>query len=337
MARLFFVLLVVAIGAAAGVGWYVWRDLHTPVAPPAPEILIAVQPGASFRSVAEQLHRAGLVRWPLAFAVWARYRGLDRTVRSGQYRLSTPHSPVELLERLQSPAPELHWVTIPEGYGARQIAEELERAGFGGRDAFQCVMQDPRFLRSLDLPASGVEGYLFPDTYAFARAMTPEDILRAMVARFRESSAALTEARIAAGLTEAEMVTLASLVEKETGRPEERSLIAGVFQNRLRRGMLLQCDPTVVYALGDAYTGRLTRTDLTYPSPYNTYRHAGLPPGPIASPGLAALEAAVRPADTKALYFVSRNDGSHEFSRTLAQHNRAVARYRRLRRGSGRN
>jgi UPF0755 protein len=190
------------------------------------------------------------------------------------------------------------------------------------------VIEDARLLQAYGLPATGVEGYLFPDTYAFEWAMTPDAVVRAMLDRFREQSADLAERRMAAGLTEGEMVTLASVIEKETGRAEERALISGVFHNRLRDGMLLQSDPTVLYALGTP-GGRLTRADLAHPSPYNTYVHPGLPLGPIANPGRAALEAAIEPLSTDALYFVSRNDGSHEFSRSLDEHNRAVRRFQR--------
>lgn len=311
---------------AALLGWSIWRDLRAPVTPPAGGVTVSVPVGASFRSTAEQLHRAGVLRHPRLLSLWARYRQLDRRVQSGDYRIAQPVTPLQLLDLLQSPSRALHWVTIPEGYTAKQIGAALERGGFGGRDAFRCAMQDARLQRELDLPATGVEGFLFPDTYGLTWATEPAAIIRAMVARFREQSASLVELRMAAGLTETEMVTLASLIEKETGRAEERALIAGVFHNRLRLGMLLQSDPTVVYGL-EKFGRRLTRTDLAHRSPYNTYVRTGLPPGPIANPGRAALQAAVAPTATDALYFVSRNDGTHEFSANLGDHNRAVRRY----------
>lgn len=330
MRRLLYVLLVLSVGiaVAAGAAWYGWRALNTPVRPPGGEIVVSIQPGASFRSVAQQLHRAGILRHPVLLVAWAQFIGADRSVRSGEYRVDNAVSPCQLLEMLQSPSRALRWVTIPEGFTADQIADLLEQKKFGGRDVFVAAMRDPSLLSELDLPASGVEGYLFPDTYAWEWATEPEEIVRAMLRRFRQESARLREQRIAAGLTEHEMVTLASVIERETAKEEERPLISGVFHNRLRIGMPLQSDPTVLYSLGRT-SGRLRRSDLENPSPYNTYVRRGLPPGPIANPGRAALRAAIAPEETAALYFVSRNDGSHQFSDSLAEHNRAVNRYQR--------
>lgn len=335
MRRLLYVLLVlVGIGAAAAGGaWYTWRVLNTPVRPPGEGVVVSIPRGAPFRSVTQQLHRAGILRYPNLLAAWARVAGADRRVRSGEYRVTEAISPVQLLELLQSPSRTLRWVTIPEGLTAGQIADLLEEKQFGGRDVFVAAMRDPALLTELALPASGVEGYLFPDTYAWEWAMEPHEIVRAMLSRFQEESADLREQRIAAGLTEHEMVTLASVIERETGKDEERPLISGVFHNRLRLGMPLQSDPTVLYSLGRT-GGRLRRADLENPSPYNTYVRRGLPPGPIANPGSAALRAAIAPQETGALYFVSRNDGSHQFSDSLAEHNRAVNRYQRRKRRS---
>ncbi len=326
-------LLVLAAGAVMLVGGGVaWRALHTPVAVPAMGAVVFVPPGSSFRAVAERLHRAGVIRCPLLLTAWARYRGLDRSVRRGEYHFSQALSAVQVLDVLQSPSETVRWLTVPEGLTAEQIAALLEEQGFGGSDVFRCVMTDAALLREFDLPATGIEGYLFPDTYALEWTMEPAAIIRAMLARFREESAALAEQRAAAGLTEAEMVTLASVVEKETGLSDERALISGVFHNRLRLGMRLQSDPTVIYGRGES-RGPLTRAELNNPTPYNTYLYQGLPPGPIANPGRAALQAATAPAETQALYFVSRNDGSHEFSDSLEAHNRAVRRHQRGRAG----
>jgi UPF0755 protein len=334
MRRLLYLLLVlIGVGAAvAGGAWYSWRALNTPVRPPGSGVVVSIQRGAPFRSVAQQLRRAGILRHPILLATWAQFIGADRSVRSGEYRVAEAVSPLQLLELLQSPSRALRWVTIPEGFTVDQIADLLEEKKFGGRDVFVAAMQDASLLTELELPASGVEGYLFPDTYAWEWAMEPGEIVRAMLSRFQQESAALREARIAAGLTEHEMVTLASVIERETGKDEERPLISGVFHNRLRIGMPLQSDPTVLYSLGRT-AGRLRRADLANPSPYNTYVRRGLPPGPIANPGSAALRAAIAPAQTAALYFVSRNDGSHQFSDSLAEHNRAVNLYQRRKGG----
>jgi UPF0755 protein len=194
------------------------------------------------------------------------------------------------------------------------------------------LAQDPDFLVEQDLPSSGLEGYLFPDTYAFAWSTPPEEILRTMVGRFRDQAAALRARRIDAGMSEQDMVILGSLIEKETGAAQERAMVSAVFHNRLRNGMLLQSDPTTVYGHEDGAVP--TAADLDADTPYNTYRNPGLPPGPICNPGRSALEAALAPAAVSYLYFVSRNDGTHEFSTTLDEHHRAVVRFRGRNRGS---
>ena len=311
------------VGAAAA-GVWAWRALHT-TAPLGPSgAIVFVPPGEPFRAVATRLYNAGVLRHPLLLTAWARSRGLDRAVRSGEYRFTQPLSPIAVLEVLQSRADSARLVTIPEGLTAEQIAAVLEEQGYGGRDVFRCAMEDLHLLQEFGLPATGVEGYLFPDTYAFSSMAEPGDIVRAMVTRFRQESAALAARRAAAGLSEVEMVTLASVIEKETGQADERKLISGVFHNRLRLGMPLQSDPTVLYVRSEPRRP-ITHADLADPSPYNTYVHRGLPPGPIANPGRAALEAAIDPSATSALYFVSRNDGWHEFSDTLDAHNRPCA------------
>jgi UPF0755 protein len=320
-------LIAVASVAIAGAGAvWAWRMLHTPVPLGPSGTVVFVPPGEPFRSVAARLSSAGVVRHPILLTAWARFHGLDRSVRSGEYRFTEPLSPVAVLEALQSRAGTERSVTIPEGLTAAQVAALLEENGYGGRDVFGCVMADIRLLQEFELPATGVEGFLFPDTYVFASLAAPTDIVRAMLARYRQESAALAARRTAAGLSEVEMVTLASVIEKETGQADERKLISGVFHNRLRIGMPLQSDPTVLYGRNEG-RGPITRADLDDRSPYNTYVHRGLPPGPIANPGRAALEAALDPAATRALYFVSRNDGSHEFSDSLEAHNRAVRQF----------
>jgi len=324
-------LFLLAVAACSAAAWYGWHQLYD-VVDAVPGTVISVAPGASLRSVAYDLRRIGLVRHPPLFVAWGRFQGAERRIRPGTYRIDGPISAVDILDMLRrGPGPESRWVTIPEGYTARQIAAALEEKGFARSDVFERVMRDPDLLAALVLPASGVEGYLFPDTYSFPLSTDPADIVRAMVRRFRQVSGELTGLRRKSGLGEEEMVILASVIEKETGKAEERPLISGVFHNRLRRGMLLQSDPTVIYGLRQ-FDGNLTRAHLADDSPYNTYRYPGLPPGPIANPGRAALRAAVDPAPTRALYFVARNDGSHEFSESLRQHNRAVWRYQKSRR-----
>ena len=330
--RLLAIAVVFALICGAFAGYAAWRVgswLETRVNPAALPVIVVVPPGASFRQVVGRLERAGLIDDPLLMRLWARLRGLDRGVRSGEFLFDRALTPAEVLAKLHRSESFTRRVTIPEGFTARQIREELEGAGLGGRDAFRCAMEDPALLAEYGLPATGVEGYLFPDTYDFVPGTPPEQVVRRMLDRFREVSAGLAERRLAAGMSEEEMVILASVVEKETGAEGERARVSGVFHNRLRKGMKLQSDPTIIYGRDGNWRKPITKSDLANPHPYNTYAHTGLPPGPIANPGKAALAAAVDPAETDAIFFVSRNDGTHVFSRTLREHNRAVQKFQR--------
>ncbi len=325
-------LLVALAGALAGYGaWRLQVWLHTPVGPENLPVAVVVRPGATFRQIAERLHRAGIIDEPVWMRMWARYQGADRGVRSGEFVFRRAMTPLEVLEKLHTSESRAQRVTVAEGLTARQIAEVLERAGLGGRDVYECLMRAPDLLAEYDLPASGIEGYLFPDTYDFELGTDPGAVVRRMLDRFRAVSAELADRRRAAGMSEAEMVILASVVEKETGSGGERARVAGVFYNRLRRGMKLQSDPTIIYGRDGDWRKPILKSDITNPHLYNTYVHGGLPPGPIANPGRAALEAAIVPEPTDALFFVSRNDGTHVFSRTLREHNRAVNQYQRRR------
>ena len=218
-------------------------------------------------------------------------------------------------------------VTIPEGFSVNQIADLLEEKRLVNREVFIQATEDPAFIRTLSVPHQRLEGYLFPDTYHFTRHLKPETMIKAMVLRWKQTVSGEYEARAKElGMPMHQVLTLASVIEKETARPRERPLISGVFYNRLRRNIPLQSDPTVIYDLHQ-FDGDLRKADLSIESPYNTYVVVGLPPGPIANPGKAAIHAALYPASTDYLYFVSRNDGSHAFSTTLAEHNQAVQKY----------
>jgi UPF0755 protein len=323
-ARIRGLVLAAALGAAVVAVAYVSRSSVFP----ANGAVVVVREGDSVRDIAERLHQAGVVRHPLLFRVWARARGLDRSLQPGEYRFAAPPPMGDVLRALAAGdgRPE---VTIPEGLTVRDVAFLLAREGYGAAESFLCLADDSDFLLAVGVPGPRLEGYLFPDTYRFATSMSPGEILGTMVRRFHERFDATRHRRAAArDLGIDEVVTLASIVEKESARADERPLIAAVFYNRLRRGIPLQSDPTVIYGLPD-FQGNLTREHLANPSPYNTYVVPGLPPGPIANPGLAAIDAVLSPADAPYLYFVSRNDGSHVFSVTLAEHNRAVARYQR--------
>jgi len=292
------------------------------------EELFVIQQGRSLRGIAEDLENRRLVKSKTLFILWTRIMGYSKEIKSGEYLLSAAMAPVAILEKLRRGRILTHAVTIPEGATLAQIAELLHERELAQRDIFLSLTQDPKVVQKYALPGPGLEGYLFPDTYHFARGLPPSRIIDAMVNRFRQVTAPLEEEAAGTGMTMEEIVILASIVEKETGHPDERPLVASVFLNRLERGMRLQSDPTVIYGL-ESFEGRLRRKHLQEKTPYNTYVIRGLTPGPICNPGLESIKAVFSPAKTEYLYFVSRNDGSHHFSRTLAEHNRAVDKYQR--------
>jgi UPF0755 protein len=304
------------------------RHLSSPADREGESGLFVVREGWSLDEVSTELERRGLIRSRSIFRLLGRVRDAGRRIRAGEYRLGPHMTPRQILDMLTRGAVISHPVTIPEGYTAEQIADTLEREGLTTRESFMVLFRDQGLLAAHDLPGPTLEGYLYPDTYQFARGVSSRSIAETMIRRFREVMEPLEPKVAESGLSLQEVVTLASIVEKETGRAEERALIASVFLNRLERGMRLDSDPTVIYGI-DGFDGNLTRKHLRTPTPYNTYRMRGLPPGPIANPGAAAIRAVLEPAESDFLYFVSRNDGSHQFSRTLSEHNRAVRTYQK--------
>ncbi len=322
-------LLALVLAGLAAVVAVTLRLLTAPLPPPG--AVLVVREGDTLAAVAARLERAGVIRSALLFRLRARVAGRDRQLQPGEYRFAEPLDTHQLLELLASGGPRRE-VTIPEGFTVRDVAALLERDGYGSGASFLCVAEDPEFFLAAGVPGPQLEGFLFPDTYRLTPVMSPSEILALMVRRFHERFDAERYRRAAArGMTVNEVLTLASIVEKESALASERPVIAGVFYNRLHAGMPLQSDPTVIYAIPN-FNGDLTRADLVRPSAYNTYVVAGLPPGPIANPGLAAIDAVLAPAETPYLYFVSKNDGSHVFAATLAEHNRNVARYQKSRR-----
>lgn len=300
--------------------------LYTPLPPP-PGTTVVIRHGESFTRVAEQLTAAGVVAGVRPLRLLARLRGDTGRVQAGTYAFSTPATPGAVLDRLVAGDVVRVTVTIPEGWTLREIAARLDEKGLADRAQVLRLGSDPGLLAAFDLPGPTLEGYLFPETYSLAAGTPPRQILKTMVDEFhRRLTPDLAAAARARGLNVKQLVTLASIVQKEAGNEAEMPLIAAVFFNRLQRHMRLQSDPTVIYGIPD-FDGNLTRADLERRTPYNTYRIAGLPPGPIANPGSAALAATAHPAAVDYLYFVSRGDGSHAFSATLAEHNRAVRRY----------
>ncbi len=300
--------------------------LRRPIAPPQPtEIEIAS--GSSFNSVAHLLATKKIISRPLYFKLLARHQQVHGAIQAGRYLFEQTARPAEVLTRLVAGDVIRHTLTIPEGLTLKQIADRVEEQGFGSADRFMDLARESRFLKMIDAEISSLEGYLFPETYLLDKNIGEQRLLRAMITEFNKR--AQPEWRAAAaerGLSLHQWVTLASIIEKETALTEEMPLISSVFYNRLDRGMRLQTDPTVIYGIED-FDGNLTRAHLRTPTPYNTYTNSGLPPGPICNPGADALHAAAYPASTKYLYFVSRGDGSHVFSRTLKEHNQAVRRY----------
>lgn len=293
-------------------------------------LFVDVPRGASAGVVARLLAEKGVVRSRLAFEALCRWRPRC-TLQAGQYFFDQPATAFEVYRAIAEGRVYQAQVTVPEGLTMFDIADLLAQQGLVSRRAFLQAAGDPMPIRDLAPGARTLEGFLFPGKYAFSRHTTPQEIVEAMVQRFRETWRELPGVN-RDELSAQAVATLASLVVRETSVPEEQPLVAAVFTNRLRRGLALQCDATVIYALERAkkYSGSLTFSDLRFDSPYNTYRHTGLPPAPIANPGEAALRAALNPSLVDYLYFVASGRGGHLFSRTFQEHNRNVARYRRL-------
>jgi UPF0755 protein len=304
--------------------------LAAPPANPA-TVDLRVEPGDSLATVARKLRDQKLILNEKLFSFWARFVGAEKRIHRGLYRFDAALPAREILHRMVLGKGIFQSVTIPEGMTVREIAELLGKMQIADSEKFLAQAADPDLLQSLGLDHRGLEGYLFPETYYFTPATPEREILLAMAEQFGKAIRPLLAQRNdGIGLSPHEIVTLASVVEKETGVEAERPLVSAVFHNRLKRQMPLQSDPTVIYGLKN-FDGNLTRKDLRDPSPYNTYRISGLPPGPICNPGLSSIRAALYPADVPFLYFVSKNDGTHLFSENLAEHNRAVKTYQPVR------
>jgi UPF0755 protein len=320
-----------ALLLAAVTGGAIVATMLEPRAEAGAEVLFEVRKGESLRAIATRLEEHGLVRDARATTWWARLRGQASELHAGQYWLSPALSPGEIIDRIASGRVATWEVVIPEGLTAAEIGDRLAARGIVDVREFSAAVADPELARELGIPAKSLEGYLFPETYRLPRGRTGPEVVRVLVEQFRAAWRQVEARAAERGLAMHEVVILASIVEKETGAPNERPMIASVFANRLRKGMRLESDPTVIYGV-TAFDGNLRRTDLDDTANlYNTYQHTGLPPGPISNPGLDALRAVIDPAESNLLYFVSRNDGTHEFSETYAKHVEAVDRYQRRR------
>jgi UPF0755 protein len=361
-------LILIAVVAAAG--WFAWAVM-TPVEPSGPTFVM-LHPGYSTHRIAAELKAAGLIRSEEAFVLW-HYVHRKRSLKAGEYVFDKPASIIDIQKRLRRGDVYLHTVVVPEGYTMFDIARAIEAAGLGPAEDFLRVAQNESAMISDIAPAApSLEGYLFPDTYEFTRLMTMKEMAAVMVCRFLQVAreTGLMQMQLATGGTGAggnttlsgqacetnrlemaepndlrtdssdpfliaRIVTMASVIEKETAVPEERPLVASVYYNRLKKHIALDADPSIIYAelLAGTYQGALHHADMQFRSPYNTYRNAGLPPGPIGNPGRSALEAAMYPAQTDYYYFVADAQGHHRFARTLEDHNKNVAAYRKAVRG----
>jgi UPF0755 protein len=328
------VLLLVSVVGALVAGRGLWTRLQEPYQGYSEaEQFIDIPSGAGSTAIGRRLVEAGVVRddWTFRVALW--WTGSSRDLKAGEYRFDRPMAATEVVLKIARGDVHARRITFPEGLTILEMAELFEARGFGTSSQFIEAASDGSAIKDVDTDSADLEGYLFPETYALPRGTPASRLIGMMVERFLAVyDEELQASAKAQGLTTRQVVTLASLVEKETGQPSERPLVAAVYRNRLEIGMGLQADPTVVYALRRAgrYDGNIRRQDLAIDSPYNTYRYPGLPPGPIAAPGEASLRAALMPADVNYLYFVSRNDGSHAFARTLTEHNRNVREFQIL-------
>jgi len=316
-------IIVLAVG-----GWAAWQ-VYTPTTPPANTSLL-LHPGYSTRRIAAELKKAGVIRNEFAFLLWHELHH-KRSLKAGEYRFERASSLPQVYGRIARGDIYFHVVTIPEGYTMFDIAKAMEDAGLGSAaDFVQVAETQTPLISDLAPEATSLEGYLFPNTYQFTRTESLEEMAAAMVHQFRQVA---QEIGLNAGLNSdlPKVVIMASIVEKETAAPEERPLVASVYYNRLAQNIALDADPTVIYAelLAGTYLGSLHHDDMAVNSPYNTYRFPGLPPGPIGNPGRSSLEAALHPDNSKFLYFVSNGNGHHRFARSLEEHNRNVAAYRR--------
>lgn len=320
-----FTVAIVSVWVLIGTFYYL---ASSPASEKPRSVIIKIEPGMTLSQVAALLENRDLIRNSLAFRILAYIQKKQNQILAGEYEISPSMIPVDILKQVTSGKTVLHPITIPEGYRITEITDLLAKNGLVDREEFIRLTQDPELIRTLDLPGDSLEGYLFPETYHFNKFTDALKIVRIMVKTFKEQALLPEYLERAKTLNYSfhEIVTLSSLIEKETGKDEERKIISSVFHNRLKKRMRLQTDPSVIYAIKN-FDGNLRKKDLSIDSPYNTYKNFGLPPGPIANPGLQSILAALYPDDTNYLYFVSKQNGSHQFSSNLIDHNQAVKKY----------
>jgi UPF0755 protein len=333
--KAFLFLVLLAVLGLAGMGLLARQFLNTPPQTPGASLIVDIPQGSTFTQAANLLEREGVIKSALFFRIYGRLTRQDGRIKAGEYAMHTGWTPARVMAALVSGQVILHKLRIPEGLTWWQVADLVEQQGFGSIKDFTRAVSDQDLLKRYGIEAPSAEGFLFPETYFFERKDMgrAEKVVEAMLKSFKTNALAKLWPNGRPDQDELfKLVILASLVEKETSVDNERPMVAGVYANRLRKGMLLQCDPTIIYGLGRTFTGNIKRSHLDDKmNPYNTYQRRGLPPGPICSPGLASLEAAKTPDETNALYFVAKGDGSHAFSLTLTEHNQAVDRYQKYR------
>ncbi len=318
-------MLLAALGAG---GWLAWA-LLTPVTPEGQKFVL-LRPGYSTRRIAAELEAAGVIRSRLGFVLWHRIHR-KQSLKAGEYLFDKTARTLDIHDRLVRGDIYVHTVVIPEGFTMFDIAQAVQDAGLGSSQEFLAVAKsNTELISDLAPDAKSLEGYLFPNTYEFTRTQSMKEIAAAMVRQFRQVAEQIGLTASGQGTDIQKPVTMASIIEKETAVPEERSVVASVYYNRLARNIALQADPSVIYAelLNGNYAGALHHSDMQFQSAYNTYTHPGLPPGPIGNPGRSSLEAALHPAQTDYFYFVSDGNGHHRFSRSLEEHNQNVAKLR---------
>ncbi len=326
--------LLVALALAGVLGYRAYEFLAVPPQSPGQTKVVVIEPGQSFDAVAAMLVAEGVVRDAAAFRLLAKATDKGNRIKAGEFEVSTGWTPMRLLDYLTTAKGIQHKLAAPEGLTMRQIARLAEEAGLCSAEAFLRAARDPELLKKYNIPAPSAEGFLFPNTYLFTRKRGDDGayVVEAMLKEFWRQADAVWPTAKPAGKQLVQAVTLASIVEKETGIDGERARVAGVFLNRMAKGMPLQTDPTIIYGLGDRYAGNITRAHLEDPTNlYNTYVHPGLPPGPICSPGLKSLQAVAAPEIHDYLYFVANGEGEHKFSKTLEEHVDAVNKYQKNR------
>ena len=326
-----FTCLAISVAALSGMMW-MKSFLQTPASPFQKQVLFTVFPGQNLTIIAANLEKKGLITNALGFNLYARYKKAATRIKAGEYQLSMNATPEGVLALLISGKIKLYRFTVPEGLNMQEIADLAQAGGFCTRSRFLSLCKEIDFINELKIPAITLEGYLFPDTYYFSKEADCKTLIKKMTATFNQVFTPQWRERAKElGFTPHEIVILASIIEKETGNAAERSLISSVFHNRLKRHMRLESDPTVIYGASD-YHGKIRYKHLRQVTPYNTYKISGLPAGPIANPGAKALEAALYPEKSNYLFFVSKNDTTHQFSTNLKDHNKAVKKYQLLKR-----